>query len=268
MQQGDIGHTISVAANYVDAGGTSERILSSATQSVVQGAGTFTGGSGNDTLTGSNFDDILNGLAGNDILRALGGNDVIRGGAGNDTVDGGAGIDTASYSDATKAVKVSLAATGAQVTGGSGTDTLIAVENLIGSAYADTLTGNSGANVLNGGAGADTLTGGAGADTFVFDTLTSSANRDSVKDFVSGTDKLQLSIGAFAGLSSYGLGQLDASELAFGTRATTSSQHLIYDAKSGTLMYDPDGSGSAASVAIAVLGNGSALHAQDIILVG
>jgi serralysin len=37
----------------------------------------------------------------------------------------------------------------AQATGGSGSDTLTSIENLIGSAYADKLTGNSGANSLS-----------------------------------------------------------------------------------------------------------------------
>jgi Ca2+-binding RTX toxin-like protein len=60
-------------------------------------------------------------------------------------------------------VQVSLALTTAQATGGSGSDRLIGIENLTGSAYADHLTGNSAANVLNGGAGNDTLDGGAGS---------------------------------------------------------------------------------------------------------
>ena len=40
-----------------------------------------------------------------------------------------------------------------------------AVENLTGSAQADTLTGNGAANNLNGGSGGDTIRGGAGNDT-------------------------------------------------------------------------------------------------------
>jgi hypothetical protein len=45
-------------------------------------------------------------------------------------------------------VKVSLATTAAQATGGSGSDTLINIENLIGSKYADQLTGNTGNNII------------------------------------------------------------------------------------------------------------------------
>ena len=61
---------------------------------------------------------------------------------------------------------VSLALQGtAQDTGGAGSDTLISIENLTGSAFDDTLTGDGDDNVLSGLAGDDTLDGGAGNDT-------------------------------------------------------------------------------------------------------
>jgi Ca2+-binding RTX toxin-like protein len=266
VSSSDLGHTISVATSYVDLAGTLERVTSAATSPVVQGPGTFTGTAGADTLNGSNFDDTLNGLAGNDVLHGLAGNDFLTGGAGNDLIDGGAGVDTASYADATSGVKVSLAVTGAQSTGGSGSDTLVGIENLLGSNYADTLTGDAGANRLNGGAGGDTLTGGAGADTFVFDVLTTSANKDTIKDFVSGTDHIELSTNAFSALAGYGVGQLDPGELTIGSAATNGNQHLIYNAASGTLMYDPDGSGSGAAITIAVLTGHPTISAGDIFL--
>ena len=53
-------------------------------------------------------------------------------------------------------VKVSLALTTAQDTGGAGTDTLTGIENLLGSRYNDTLIGGLGADILDGGAGTDT----------------------------------------------------------------------------------------------------------------
>jgi Ca2+-binding RTX toxin-like protein len=94
-------------------------------------------------------------------------NNTLYAGAGNNVLDGGAGIDTVSYSLAAAAVTVSLAISAAQATGGSGSDTLVNIENLVGSAYADRLTGDGLANRLNGGAGNDTLNGGAGADTLI-----------------------------------------------------------------------------------------------------
>ena len=62
---------------------------------------------------------------------------------------------------------VSLAIAGAQETGGAGTDTLVSIENLTGSAFDDKLIGNAGANVLSGLAGNDRLDGAGGADTLL-----------------------------------------------------------------------------------------------------
>jgi len=94
-------------------------------------------------------------------------NNLIYAGAGNNSLNGGAGIDTVSYAYASSAVTASLASTTAQVTDGSGSDTLLNIENLTGSSYHDKLTGNAGANTLNGGAGSDILNGGAGADRLI-----------------------------------------------------------------------------------------------------
>ncbi|MDR6860866.1 calcium-binding protein [Variovorax guangxiensis] len=82
-------------------------------------------------------------------------------------LDGASGVDTASYHYSAAAVTVSLAATGAQDTVGSGFDTLVDIERLLGSSYNDTLTGNAGGNMLTGGGGNDTLDGGAGNDTLI-----------------------------------------------------------------------------------------------------
>jgi Ca2+-binding RTX toxin-like protein len=161
------------------------------------------GATGNDVLSGGDGNDKLMGLAGNDTLDGGNGNDTLTGGAGDDTLIGGAGNDTASYGDAASDVTVSLAIAGVQATG-SGNDTLSGIENLTGSLHNDTLTGDTAANilfggdgddVLNGGAGADTLFGGNGADKFLFDHGT---GQDTVADFVSGSDKLDLSAFGFA----------------------------------------------------------------------
>ena len=122
-------------------------------------------GQGDDVAYGGQGDDIAYGNLGDDLLLGNLGNDTLNGGAGDDRMDGGDGIDTASYLDAPSAVTVSLLASGAsQATGGAGSDTLISIENLVGSAFNDTLTGDYGANVLSGGFGADSLSGGYGAD--------------------------------------------------------------------------------------------------------
>jgi Ca2+-binding RTX toxin-like protein len=124
-----------------------------------------TGNTLNNVLTGNSGNNTLTGLAGDDTLNGGGGNDTLNGGDGNDLLDGGIGSDTASYASATAAVTVNLGLTTAQNTGGAGTDTLISIENLTGSAYNDILTGNSANNILTGLAGNDTLNGGDGNDT-------------------------------------------------------------------------------------------------------
>src|SRR6185369_13420040 len=146
--------------------------------------GQNTAGAGIDTLTnfenviGSGFGDTLSGDAAGNVLIGNAGDDTLNGGAGNDTLNGGGGIDTASYAGAVAGVTVNLLLAGAQNTVGAGVDTLIAIENVSGSDFDDSLTGNNGANILsgnggadilNGGAGADSLIGGAGNDTYVVD---------------------------------------------------------------------------------------------------
>jgi Ca2+-binding RTX toxin-like protein len=79
-------------------------------------------------------------------------------------LNGGRGKNTVTYADAAGGVTVSLALTGAQATGGAGTDTVLRMSNLIGSESNDDLTGDDGANSLSGGGGQDTLDGGDGAD--------------------------------------------------------------------------------------------------------
>jgi Ca2+-binding RTX toxin-like protein len=108
-----------------------------------------------ENLLGSAFADKLTGDAHDN---------VIDGGAGNDALNGGDGIDTLCYETADAGVIVSIATVTAQVTGGSGKDTVSNFENLTGSAFDDVLTGSSSKNTLRGGAGNDILAGGGGND--------------------------------------------------------------------------------------------------------
>jgi Ca2+-binding RTX toxin-like protein len=139
-----------------------------AADSVLAGnPGPTIGDDGDNTLTGTSIANEIHSYAGNDTLTGLGGEDLLEGGDGDDTLDGGTGFDTASYASAALGVVVSLLNAGAQDTGGGGIDTLLSIENLIGSAFDDTLTGTAGANVLSGLAGNDRLNGGAGVDTLL-----------------------------------------------------------------------------------------------------
>jgi Ca2+-binding RTX toxin-like protein len=111
--------------------------------------------------------------SGNDLLAGGSSADTLAGGAGDDTLDGGGGVDTADYSRATgTGVTVNLGLAGPQaVSATEGSDTIIAMENLIGSAQNDTLTGNASANLIDGRGGADAMAGGDASDVYVVDNI-------------------------------------------------------------------------------------------------
>ena len=193
-------------------------------------------------------------------------NNWLYAGAGDNVLDGGAGSDTASYNFAATGVTVSLAITGAQSTGGSGSDTLINFENLYGSKYNDTLTGkaagnalygDSGNDTLNGGAGADTLVGGTGNDTFVLasvtDTGITKGTWDVITDFVSGTDKIDLSAIDASTLTAgdQAFGSLTVGGTFSGAFAATAS--LYYD-NVARVLYGNNDADAQADFAIALTG--------------
>jgi Ca2+-binding RTX toxin-like protein len=124
-------------------------------------------GRGNDLgnlMAGNTGANVLFGQGGDDTLRGGRGDDVLAGGDGDDILDGGAGRDIATYSNTACAVTIDLKLSGPQDTG-RGLDTLIGVEDLVGSRHADRLSGNGQDNAFAGRAGGDTLSGAAGNDT-------------------------------------------------------------------------------------------------------
>jgi S-layer protein len=68
-----------------------------------------------------------------------------------------------------------------------------AVVTITGGAGNDLLAGSAANDTITGGAGNDNLTGGAGTDTFVFGATALANGDDTVTDFTSGTDRLDLS---------------------------------------------------------------------------
>lgn len=158
-------------------------------------------GAGMDTLVG--ISNLIGG-AGNDALTGGVGANVLEGGAGNDVIDGRIGVDLADYAHARAGVQVSLAVAGPQNTLGAGTDSLISMEDLRGSAFADGLAGSAAPNrlfglggndiivgaanndTLTGGLGADRMRGGTGFDTFDFNATSEStrAAPDLILDFL------------------------------------------------------------------------------------
>jgi hypothetical protein len=160
-----------------------------------------------------------------------------------------------------------------------------AADRLEGRGGNDTLHGNGGHDVLLGGAGADRLNGRGGADRLVggpgsdvvatgldqaFDRVVFSAplgpdNIDRVLQFDPLHDRLQLSDAVFTAAGA--CGPLAAGAWHAGAAATTPEHRIVYDAPSGRLYYDADGSGGGQALLFARLDAGTALEAADVWIV-
>ncbi len=127
------------------------------------------GSEADDSLTGDDANNRLDGAAGSDRLEGGVGDDTLKGSYGDDYIDGGSGVDVADYTGETFGVVVRLF--DGTAAGGALGDTIVGVENVIGSHNSDTLTGDSAANMLLGGGGGDRFAGLGGADTLVGSTL-------------------------------------------------------------------------------------------------
>ena len=90
------------------------------------------GDAGNDHLHGGEGNDSLVGGQGNDHLYGGEGDDSLRGSEGADHLDGGPGVDKANYWYSFSGVDVDLAA-GVARGGEAEGDTLVSVENVVGS---------------------------------------------------------------------------------------------------------------------------------------
>ncbi|MET3927840.1 calcium-binding protein [Devosia sp. 2618] len=123
------------------------------------------GGNGNDTLRGDDGDDYFNSGIGTDKLYGGNGDDYFDLGKGNDFIDGGAGWDKISYAeeDGGKGIRVDTA-TGKIIDTFGNTDTIINIEGIKGSRYADVFNGSAGNDYFEGLAGADTFDGKKGSD--------------------------------------------------------------------------------------------------------
>lgn len=117
---------------------------------------------------------------------------------------------------------------------------------IIGDSGDDILRGIAGNDTLDGGLGSDTLTGGGGADRFVFSTKLGPTNVDTITDFASGVDKIQLAKGVF---TKFKAGSVAEANFVSGANALDSNDYLIFNGSQ--LLYDADGSGKGAAVVVA-----------------
>lgn len=131
-------------------------------------------------------------------------------------------------------------------------------DKIVGGGGKDRLSGGLGHDTLNGGLGNDTLAGGTGNDAFLFDAKLSRTNKlnkqqnlDKIADFSTKDDTIHLAKSVFATISKKGW--LAKGAFYAGSAAHDASDRIIYNKKTGALLYDRDGSGAKEAIQFAVL---------------
>lgn len=135
-------------------------------------------------------------------------------------------------------------------------------DTMAGNAGNDRLYGDAGNDKINGGRGVDKLYGGSGADVFIFDDGHSgktAASRDTIYDFVKGTDDLDLRlVDADTSL---------AGDQAFTYSGRTASSHGVWYGLSGeAVVVQMDRTGDGISDMQIKLNAVSSLTAADFLL--
>jgi Ca2+-binding RTX toxin-like protein len=217
------------------------------------------GTSSNDTIRGLGGDDTIPGGAGDDRLYGNNGNDYLAGSFGRDRLYGNDGNDTIFGEQDDD-----------RVVGGNGND------RLWGNDGNDTLLGGNGRDRLVGNAGDDLLVGGGGSDLFVLESFrpfqAADFGLDTIDDFQSGRDKIQLGGAGFAALQSvFGNGFSTASEFAAvadDNAVVCSAAAIVYSQSSGKLFYNANGSadGLGDGAAIAQITGKPGITTNDFIL--
>ena len=143
-------------------------------------------------VRGSQSADSLTGGATANGTGAVDGLEFFNGQGGNDTIDGGAGYDRADYQSAYGGVQVTLGGNGVGTAqdGMGGTDTLINIEAVRGSAWDDYLVGSNISDPgefesFEGREGNDTIDGMGGADRADYQGVAGAINVDLNGNFAS-----------------------------------------------------------------------------------
>lgn len=264
---------------------------------------TIDGGLGNDIIRGGMDDDSIKGGAGDDKIFGGEGIDRLDGGFGADTLRGGAGGDNyytdvsgdvvkeavgggndAIYTTASQYTllpgseieymafigKGNFTATGNEfdntiggsdsgqnIISGMGGDDFIGGGNFLNPTFSD---------IISGGDGQDRMIGAGGIDYFMYATPNASETGDTITDFVSGTDHINVQASGFGGgLTGSGIQlgiAINASQLVIGTTPDQAfGQFLFHD---NQLFWDDDGTGADAAVQICTLTGVTTLVAADI----
>ncbi|WP_436212241.1 beta strand repeat-containing protein, partial [Bradyrhizobium sp. LjRoot220] len=203
-------------------------------------------GSGSDHVSGTSGDDVFVAAAGD----------------GNDSYDGSSGIDTVNYSPINGAgaqIIVNLASgTANGSAAGSGSDTFVSIENVIGTQLGDSLTGDINNNRLDGQAGDDDVRGADGDDTLI-----GGAGND---DLRGGADDDTAIFAATAadGIATQAGGVLTINAGTDGTDTVQTVEHLVFLGADGVaggtganedITIDVDASGNAQVYALDDSGN-------------
>ena len=257
--------------------GSADRIFASV--SYVLGAGVyvellttdFNPGTNPINLTGNELANTIFGNAGLNTLDGKAGADTLAGFGGNDFyyVDNGADriVEGASEGTGDRAFASTNYTLGAAVyveilstSNNAGTGAI----DLTGNELVNTLFGNAGANILDGKAGADTLAGMGGMDQFSFTSALGGGNVDRIVDFAAG-EKIALDDAIFGGIGTPGA--FNAGAFISGSAAADGNDRIVYNAATGQLFYDADGSGGGAAVLFATLDGKPALTAGDFMVI-
>lgn len=213
-------------------------------------------------LIGNYGDNYLNGGGGADVMTGLYGNDLYVVDNAGDQVEE---IEDAGHDEVHTFVSYTLAANQAVETLSTAVQGGTGAIDLTGNNLNQFVYGNMGTNVLNGGAGTDRLIGFGGADTFAFTTALGGTNIDLIADMVSGSDKIALDDAIFTAIG--GLGALNPNAFVIGSAAADGTDRIIYNATTGALFYDADGTGAGAMVQFATLTGAPALAASDFVVI-
>jgi Ca2+-binding RTX toxin-like protein len=176
------------------------------------------------------------------------------------TIGTGTGVSAVTTGTAALNVNAAAVLNALMIQGNDGANILTGTgwaDVIFGGAGNDQIAGGAGADRLYGGLGNDTLSGGEGQDAFVFNTTpNATTNKDTITDFVSGADKIELSKTIFAALDMVGGLSTDAFfASASATKGNDASDRIVYNTTTGALYYDADGSGATAAIQIALLGS-------------